>query len=263
MVKAKWICMTGMTGLLCACTVPGTFINVNSAQDQYNVNNQQIYPTVIQLNAYWVAAHRSDLTYQYHVGPYDILNIIVWDHPELTTPTTQLANPEQSGFLVNADGTIYFPFAGQVNVNGLTMEQIQTRLQATLARYIRNPQVSVRVVSFRSQEIQVLGEVKTAGVIPLTDKRLTIWDAINLAGGLNNETANTKRIFVLRGTVKNLTVFWIDTTEPSSMMAAQYFILQKNDLVYVPPAGVSSWNRVISQLVPTTAGAAALGATVK
>ncbi|AUT59545.1 polysaccharide biosynthesis/export family protein [Paraburkholderia terrae] len=159
--------------------------------------------------------------YIYHVAPQDILGITVWDHPELTTPngstlssggnTTQSiggalqqpytqALPGQAdpyGQTVAPDGTIYFPFVGRIRASGRTTAQIRDELGKKLIPYIRDPQVDVRVLSYRSQKVQVTGDVKTPGPLALSDVPLTLVDAITRSGG-SSDNADLQRVRLTR-----------------------------------------------------------------
>jgi polysaccharide export outer membrane protein len=96
----------------------------------------------------------------YKIGPGDILSIVVWDHPELagqglvaTGSSAETANssaPPQ-GFVVDYDGKVQFPFAGSLKLSGLTEEQARDLLASRLARYIAQPNVTLRVQSYRSK----------------------------------------------------------------------------------------------------------------
>ena len=99
-------------------------------------------------------------TYQYKVAPHDILSVIVWDHPELTSPTGQYRSPEENGQLVYADGTMFYPFVGYVSVAGKTVIEIQRDLTSRLRHAIKDPQVSVRVARFLGLRVETAGEVK-------------------------------------------------------------------------------------------------------
>lgn len=247
--------------IITGCTVTGTYMNPNIPAPKYTINGQVvrvdyaiITPTLVQ---------NFNAVHFYRIGPYDILNIIVWDHPELTTPTTQMTTPVESGTLVSEDGLITFPFAGTFKVAGLSIPEAQQVIAQHLSKYVRNPQVSVRIVAFRSQEVQVMGEIGGVKTIPLADKPLTLLDAINGAGGTNVMSANTTKIFVIRGSLRKLTVFALDAQSPQNMMAAQRFVLKNNDIIYVPPLSVTDWNRVFSQLFPFFATGLTTAATVK
>lgn len=242
-------------GILSSCSVPGTYFSDGDIQNGYQLNGQKKNFEINELNAKWLDTHQSATPAAYQIGAYDILNIIVWNHPELTIPTTQLSSPEESGILVDEQGDMFFPFAGKVKVSGLTLDQAREVLEEKLKEYIRDPQLSVRVTSFRSQQVQVIGEVVKPGIIPITDKPLSVMEAINQAGGVNSVTANTKQIFVLYEKNDQIYIDWFDAQLPVSVLAADKFYLQNHVIIYVPPAGVSAWNRVISQLVPTLGSA--------
>lgn len=244
-----------MTGFLSACSVPGTYFSDTDVQNGYQTNGQHKSFSVQELNAQWLNQHQHDTPATYQIGPYDILNVIVWNHPELTIPTTQLATPEESGILVDEQGYIFFPFAGKVKISGLTLDQAREVLEEKLKNYIRDPQLSVRVTSFRSQQVQVVGEVVKPGVISITDKPMSVMRAINEAGGVNSVTANTQQIFVLHEKSGQIYIDWFNAQQPVSVIAADKFFLQDNVIIYVPPAGVSAWNRVISQILPSLGGA--------
>jgi polysaccharide biosynthesis/export protein len=123
--------------------------------------------------------------YGYRIGRGDVLSVIVWNHPELSNPMGTTAGAEGIGRLVRDDGTIFFPFAGTVAVAGESTETARQRITEGLRPYIENPQVDVRVVTFRSQKVYVTGEVATPGTVYLDDRPLTILDAITLSGGFS------------------------------------------------------------------------------
>lgn len=250
----KSIASVLVVAFLTACSVPGTYFSDSDIQNGYQANGKPASYKVNELNARWFEQHKNDVPYAYQIGPYDILNIIVWNHPELTTPTTQIATPGESGILVDEEGYIFFPFAGKVKVSGLTLDQARVALEAQLKEYIRDPQLSVRVATFRSQQVQVIGEVMKPGMFPITDKPLSVMQAISTAEGVNSVTANTKQIFVLYEKTGKIYIYWFDAQNPASVIAANQFFVQDNVIIYVPPAGVSAWNRVISQILPSMSG---------
>lgn len=129
------------------------------------------------------AMHQAIQDYHYHIQPSDVLNITVFDHPELVSQAASNLSTEESGIMVTKAGTIFYPYAGVVPVAGKTAEEVRALLTQRLARYLRNPQVQVRVAGYRSQHVDVSGEVKKPGVLPITDTPLTVMEAINRSDG--------------------------------------------------------------------------------
>ena len=135
--------------------------------------------------------------WNYKVGVGDILSIDVFDHPELTLPAGPQRSAAESGFRVQADGTFFYPFVGQVTALGRAPEQIREDLRTRLAQYIADPQLEVRVAAFNSQAVVVTGDVGTPNRQPLTTVPLTVLEAINAAGGFT-ETADPARVTLQR-----------------------------------------------------------------
>jgi polysaccharide export outer membrane protein len=149
----------------------------------------------------------------YTIGRGDILSIVVWDHPELAGAgmsaaaaaadsaniATQTANSNTpQGFVVDHQGRIQFPFAGLLAVEGLTEERARALLTEKLAKYIANPNVTLRVQSFRSKRVYIDGEVKSPGLQNINDIPMTLMEALNRAGGLL-PSADQSRIVLERG----------------------------------------------------------------
>ena len=272
----------------------------------------------------------------YVIGVGDVLQVIVWDHPELTIPAGSFRDAETSGQKVGEDGYIYYPYVGMVKAAGLNIAALRDTLTESLSTYIQDPQLDVRVVAFRSKRVYVVGEVEKPGVLPLNDVPLTIADAISLSGGLTENahksgvnisrngkvheidlkalydhadssqnlmlqhgdivnvldrsqqkvfvmgevrspksveiingrltlaaalgevggvhqmSADPGEIYVVRGSDKDKPeIFHLDARYATGMLLAERFEMQAQDVVFVDAAGISQWNRVISQLLPS------------
>ncbi|MER2554151.1 MAG: polysaccharide export protein [Thauera sp.] len=272
----------------------------------------------------------------YKLGAGDIINVIVWDHPEITIPAGSYRSAEQSGTLVAEDGTIFFPFAGVVKVAGMTTRQVREVLAKRMSSVIENVQLDVRIVSFRSKRVYVVGEVGKPGLQPIDDIRMTLVEAINRAGSLteeadhanvlltrdgktwrvdlqalyeegdvsqnvllqpgdiinvpdrqlnkvfvlgevkspgsfvmnkrrstlaealadagfvNQSTSDPAWVYVMRSDNGSSELFHLNARSPDALLLAERFPLLPRDVVYVDVAAVARWNRVVSNILPTS-----------
>lgn len=178
-------------------------------------------------------ALRAELeNYQYHVGPGDVLNIIVYDHPELTIPAGSERSATESGTVVHADGSIYYPYIGRIDVEGKTVNQIRRILTNQLATFITDPQIEVSVAAYLSKRVYVSGAVGNPGMLPVTNMPLTVLDAISQAGGAT-DLANWHNIVLNRnGEEYRLSLFEMLREGDLS----QNMLLRPGDVLHVPSA---------------------------
>ncbi|MFK5981657.1 MAG: polysaccharide biosynthesis/export family protein [Flavobacteriaceae bacterium] len=140
-------------------------------------------------------------------------------------------NPGLDGYLVNLDGTISFPVIGDVKVAGHTRDYTEDLLKEKISLYVKDVVVDVRIMNF---EVTVLGEVKTPGVYNIKDERVTLPEALALAGDL---TVDGKRstVTVIREQNGVRKVSKIDLTN-TEFFNSEFYFLKQNDLVYVEPS---------------------------
>jgi polysaccharide export outer membrane protein len=169
-------------------------------------------------------------SWNYTVGSGDILNVLVFNHPELTMPAGPERRSAETGFRVQSDGTFFYPFVGQVQAAGLAPEQIRANLMVGLAEFITDPQLEVRVAAFNSQAVNITGAVATPQRLPVTTVPLTLLDAVNAAGGLDPE-ANAERVTIQR----NGRSYQVDLDGFLARgLIANNPMLGSGDVVYVP-----------------------------
>jgi polysaccharide biosynthesis/export protein len=173
----------------------------------------------------------------YTIGPSDVIGILVYDHPELLPNTgaviSQQADPTgispAPGYIVGADGQVSFPYVGRIKMEGLTEIEASELLARRLARVIKDPQVTVRIQSFRSRRAYVEGEVRTPGTQIFTDIPMTLPEAINRAGGV---TVAGDRSFVTL--TRNNQTTLINLMQLQELGAsANRILLQSGDVVTV------------------------------
>jgi len=247
----KLLLAVALPVILVGCTVPGTYLNVDDKQTSASTNDDSsetvdilervnLYPLTADKMATYKAPRLSAqinpeldaklATYEYRIGAGDILNVTIWDHPELTIPAGSYRSASESGNWVHADGTIFYPYIGFVPVAGKTVVEIRAMLTEKLAKFIETPQVDVNVAAFRSKKTYITGEVNKPGQQFISNVPLTLLDAVNNAGGLA-EDADWRNVTLTRQGVEQ-------TLSLHALMQrgdlTQNRLLIPGDIVHVP-----------------------------
>jgi polysaccharide export outer membrane protein len=249
-IASSRIALVAMCVLLSACTAaPGMRMNVQapvatnsaeSAQPQASgvtvneidtslLKRLREQPTASDASALFAAAR------PYQLGVADVLQITVWDHPELAAalgaPAQSQLRPADApaGFVIDQSGDIQFPYAGTLHVAGLRLEHVRDLLTRRLSNVFRNPQITVRVASFRSSQVYVDGEVRAPGAQAINDVPMTLYEAISRAGGFT-AAADESRMTLVRDGARYL----IDLTKMvSQRQNPASVVLKSGDLLRV------------------------------
>ncbi len=275
---------------------------------------------------------------EYRIGNGDILAITVWGPEELFPRNLQVKGNPLIERVVRADGTIFYPYVGQVKVAGKTREEVRKNISNELKKSFIEIQVDVSLAAYNSQKVvlsgafvrpgnlnlnevpltltqaislggstlgnadlsnlklsrgekdylldyeyhtrtsgevhniylkdtdvihipfndekkvYVVGEVVRSSTIDLRRSSMRLSDAISRAGGLYNQTADGSQVFIIRNlnNYENARIFQINLKSPSGFILASEFYLEPQDIVFVGPASIARWNRVIAQFFPFT-----------
>lgn len=160
----------------------------------------------------------------YRIQTSDELQIEVFREPELTKVVR-----------VEGDGSISLPLIGTLKAADLTVAQLREAVRSAYERdYIVNPQVTVNVINFRLQSVQVLGQVNRSGNVQIPpDKELTLVDAISMSGGFTR-LAKRREVTVKRTFEDNSTeVYKVNVDRIMTDPNVEDFVLQDGDVVYV------------------------------
>ncbi|WP_143305437.1 polysaccharide biosynthesis/export family protein [Chitinophaga vietnamensis] len=205
---------------------------------------------------------------QLRIGPGDILQITVTtfdrEVSQIFNPGTatmassgNMANIDQ-GYLVDSSGYITMPVAGKILVKNKTTTAINDIVLTELKKTIKNVYVSTRLVNFR---ISVLGDVARPGSFHIGGERVSILDALSMAGDLN-ATAVRKDVMVIRE-IDGVKEYASLNLNNSEIFSSPYFFLTNNDVVYVKPGRGRKFqtSRTI-QLLPAIISAMSLVTTI-
>jgi polysaccharide export outer membrane protein len=172
------------------------------------------------------------------------------------TPTTTTAN----GYLVDGDGNIQFPFLGSVKASGLTKDELKDKITKALTdkKLLVDPIIAVRFLNFK---VTVLGEVAHPTVVTVPSERITLLEALGLAGDLTIYAQRDNVLVIRDENGKKVTHrLNLNSTE---LFSSPYYYLQTNDVVYVEPnkAKVASTSRA-NVWLPIVFSALSLGVIV-
>jgi len=192
------------------------------------------------------------------IKPKDVLSIsVASSEPEasknynLFTPQTVdiaaanslYSQPTLQSYLVSTDGTIDFPSLGKLKVVGLTRAELETVLQQKLKSAFTNekPIITIRFVNF---SVNVLGEVSRPGMFTTTNDRLTILDAIALAGDLTIYGKRDNIKIIRENADGSKKIIYLNLNDENIVVSPGYY-LEQNDVVYVEPNKVKARSTAI------------------
>ena len=183
--------------------------------------------------------------YELRIKPDDQLYIMLSSkEPELLTlfSNTQMlgtasgnssSSQEANGFQVDKNGKIELPILGEIKVSGMTRKELEKEIKQRLesGQYIKEPTVIVR---FKAFKVAVMGEVGNPGLQDVKGDRITILEALSMAGDLQ-PTAKRENILVLREVDGKRQAYTVDLTSGRDVLESPCYYLQQNDVVYVEP----------------------------
>ncbi|HLT41402.1 MAG TPA: polysaccharide biosynthesis/export family protein [Sphingobacteriaceae bacterium] len=175
--------------------------------------------------------------YSATIKPDDLLTITVYGRNlDATRIFNQESNNNLSGgdnqktFLVDEEGNVEFPVLGKIKLAGLTRNEAIQYMKGLLSSEIIDPGVSISITNYR---ITVLGEVGSPGTYPLLNEKVTILEALGMAGDL---TINGVRenVLVIRDEGEERNFYRVNLTSEEVFTSPVYYLSQ-NDVVYVEP----------------------------
>lgn len=186
---------------------------------------------------------KAECEYKTVIQPDDLLSIIVscndveaalpFNTPMIGLGRETVSSSNQQvpqGYLVDKEGSIDFPVVGKLRVMGMTRNELADSLKERLGEYLKNPIVTIQYLNFR---VTVLGEVKNPGSYKVLGERVSILDALGMAGDLQIN-AKRKNVLVVREVDGKKQFARIDLTS-TEFLDSPFFFLRQNDVIYVEP----------------------------
>lgn len=205
----------------------GTTVNVIKLTQDSIMAVQPAVQNIQQEYAHLFSAqHRN-----YSLSAGDVLSIYLWAYPELTSPTISSDQSAQAnGFQIDSDGYIQFPIIGRYKAAGKSLNQVNRELRNQLSRYLKNPDVIARIVSYQGQRYSVQGNVLKGGQFYLSDQPVSVYTALGMAGGVNAQQGDNASITLIRqGRSYSLNTVELE----KAGLSLHNLLIQPNDTLYV------------------------------
>lgn len=135
-----------------------------------------------------------------------------------------------NGFIVDQNGAIHLPLVGSVNVEGMSTVVARELIQSKLTTYLKEPVVSLRLINFK---VSVLGDVAKPGVYPVQNERVSVAEALSMAGDLTI-TGVRNNVLLVREYQGKRQYIRLDL-HSKDLFNSPYYYMQNNDLLYVQP----------------------------
>jgi polysaccharide biosynthesis/export protein len=231
--KIKAICFCSITIVLVfsACTSIKKIAYVN------NLTDSAAYASIkVAKNNFESLIQKNDQL-SVSVGGSNIADLSVINSGTGST-TIGLTSAGALGYLVEADGKIQLPYLGKIQAEGLTRLQLESIIVDSLKAFTKNPIVNVRFINY---SFSILGEVLKPGKYNMTTERLTILEAIGIAGDLT-DIAKRDNVLLIREVNGQRTSTRLNLLD-KSIFNSPYFYLKTNDVIIVQALNVKYINR--------------------
>ena len=168
----------------------------------------------------------------YTIRPYDVIFIRNLQNPGLIggESTIYAANPKEANFSVEQDGMVNLPVIGKIQVAGLTKSDAVAKVKEALKDHVTDAVVNIRILNFK---ISVLGEVTHPGSYTIKSERITLLEALSLAGDLTIYGKRNNILIIREENGKKISQR-VDITK-SDFINSSYYYLAQNDVIYIEP----------------------------
>ncbi|WP_159950374.1 polysaccharide biosynthesis/export family protein [Polaribacter septentrionalilitoris] len=175
---------------------------------------------------------RPDDLLQITVSSKDLMAARIFNLPAVaysTTTNSVVGTPQQQPYLIDNNGYIDFPVLGKILAGGKTREELISIIKSKIAPdYLKDPTINIRIVNFK---ITVSGDVMRPGTFTVNNERITILEALGLAGDLNI-SARRDNVLVIREE-KGMKNEYVVNLLSKKTLTSPVFYLKQNDLIYV------------------------------
>ena len=178
----------------------------------------------------------NDLLYV-RVSSFDELSTSFLNQGSSSTGTSTALSASLIGHRVGLDGAIDFPFLGKINVVGLSLGEVERKIELAAGVYVEKSSVTVKLLN---DNITMMGEVRAPGRFPLNSEEVSILEAFAMAGDLT-DFGNRKRVRLIRNDGETPQMVIIDVTD-ERIMFSPYYYLKPGDIVYVEPRRLKQVN---------------------
>lgn len=168
-----------------------------------------------------IASENAEVSAPYNLKAYSILN---------TTEAGAIGREQMQTYIVDKQGQIDFPLLGMIKVGGLTKAQAIALLKDKLKDHVKDAVINLRIINYK---VTVLGEVNRPGAITISSERITLLEALGMAGDLTIY-GNRKNLLIVREVDGVKTMNRVDITQ-SDFLTSPFYYLTQNDVVYVEP----------------------------
>lgn len=202
----------------------------NSSNDGTALNPQNVFASNAELD-YTAKAE------EYHIGVADLLETSVFRADEFSRQAR-----------VDSDGNISLPLLGNIKVEGLTPVQAEQRIAELLRqKYLQNPQVTVFIKEYSSQNITLDGSFKTPGVYPITAGQINLIQALALGNGLD-ELADPAKVVLFRKTGDQVKAYQLNVDAIRKGQNKTPY-LRNNDIIVAHRSDSRYWLREVSSSI--------------